>query len=158
MHKGLQYPYKPNFWSPTGFFWPYFAPWKWQISACDFNPFGVILVAGTPNPFISEAVVDLSADMASWTWPMPWAVFWDEVKMTIYCETHLGTKYMQFHFQILLAGVEVSGGYFPAEPYLFADNFPGIPFYTTPYGPYVNVGSMSFNVASYAQGGSPWPS
>lgn len=157
MHKGKQYPFAPRFWVPTTFFWPSFCPWKYIINYGFWYGLGEIVGPDTPSPWVSGPVENTGTDAQKWSWPVTWSIAFDLVTLEVYCTTHLGQKVTVFHLQIWLAGVEVTGGYATFGAELYALHYIGETFYLAPFNTGPIVGSLDWVVATYAQGGSPWP-
>lgn len=157
MHKGRQYPYCPQFWVGTAYFWPYFIPWKWRINAIEFFHGGLLAFVHAPFPLITAGAEVLDAQTVRYSLPITWSLVADLLTITGADDIHLMQKYVVWTFQLWKSGLEIDFAVWAASTPATGIN-PIFGFmYNVPYGtPTSANASVDMRQANYEDGGSPW--
>lgn len=157
MHKGRLYPFHPKFWVGWSYFWPNFLPWKMSLDEGYFEGPGFVAMGDAPFPVFSNPGSYISEHELQWQWPVTWTPLSDLLQLNCLDSIQFGNRYVEWHFQISLAGVQIDEAYqYASSPAPLAENV-GAYWYKPSGLPPINfAGQFDLRPTLYSQGGSPW--
>jgi hypothetical protein len=157
MHKGRHYPYHPQFWVNTIFFWPGFIPWKMNFwSGIIGFPCNEVTSLAT-FPLVSKPGVILDVEQVRYDWPIDWTSQADLMVLFLKATTLDGLRVAEWHLQLTLLDAVQMDCYFYQSYWQTTCENNGSFWYPNPGDPVGSPNALPFiKSATYAVGGSPW--